>query len=59
MDYDKYEKIYKKLGIDVELPSNYDPDTYGRSLLEGISFGNDISYSNKTECTLGNQEEDK
>lgn len=40
------EKIYEQLKIKIEpLPPNYDPDTYGRYLMQQIDRGVGVTYS--------------
>jgi hypothetical protein len=47
---EKYIEIFKKLGIKTEpLPANYDPETFGKNLLEKTNSLPNIEYSTKTE----------
>lgn len=50
MDKRDYYQIFKDLGIEVKaLPEYYDPDSYGRMLLQGNNTTVDISYSSSTD----------
>lgn len=44
-----YYKIFKELGIEIKpLPENYNPDSYGRTLVMNNKTTIDVSYSSST-----------
>lgn len=50
MDEDKYVQIYKMLGIPIQpLPSNYNPEEYGRRFLVGLRTERGVSYTASTD----------
>lgn len=50
MNNEKYTQIYKSLGVLIKpLPSNYDPDDYGRRLFAMTQPKNGISYAASTD----------
>ena len=45
-----YEKIYYKLGFQPEpLPSNYNPDTYAKKLMQNIKRPEGVIYAISTD----------
>ncbi len=50
-----YFQIFQKLGFEVKpLPENYDPDTYGRTLMMENDKNSDVSYSSSTDYVYTN-----
>lgn len=50
MDNDKYFTLFKELGIRVNpLPENYNPDSYGKKLMQNFNFGNGVLYADSTK----------
>jgi hypothetical protein len=56
MENDKYYQAFRDLGIRVEpLPSNYNPEEYGRRLLSMSQSDYGVSYAASTDYVVTQQ----
>jgi hypothetical protein len=55
MDERDYYQIFQDLGFEVNpLPEYYDPDSYGRKLMEESNITIEVSYSSSTDYVYAN-----
>ena len=56
MDNEKYTQVYKTLDIPIQqLPSNYTPEEFGRSLFSMMQKERGVSYAASTDYSLAPQ----